>query len=157
MIFRDTAFLRVVSRFGGLQIIYVIHVAQRLLLHFDWIYYGLGDDLLLLLRLGLDIETFSLRKVEDLISLGWWLTHRSWCIQMNCVILLLFLMDARLPKASVLLLRRNSVWGYGLNPTLRNQIIHTKSVRLCLLTDTWILIGLVQACIPHQSISDRSM
>ena len=51
------------SRLRGLQVIDVIHVAERLLVHFDRVDYGLGKDLFLLLRLRLNVETFCLREI----------------------------------------------------------------------------------------------
>lgn len=63
LLFRDTAFLRVVRGLWGLKVVYVIDIAQGLLLHLDRIDNSLSDDLFLLLWLRFDIETFSLREV----------------------------------------------------------------------------------------------
>ena len=46
-----------------MQVIDVIHVAERLLVHFDRVDYGLGKDLFLLLRLRLNIQALSLGEI----------------------------------------------------------------------------------------------
>jgi len=60
LVFGYTAFLRVMSGLGGLEIVYVINIAEWLLLHLYRVYNGLRDYLLLLLGLGFDIKAFSL-------------------------------------------------------------------------------------------------
>jgi hypothetical protein len=51
------------SRLGGLQVIDVINVAQRLLVHLDRVDNCLGKHLLLLLRLRLNVQALSLGEI----------------------------------------------------------------------------------------------
>ena len=51
------------SRLRGLQVIDVIHVAERLLVHLDRVNYGLGKDLFLLLRLRFNVQALCLGEI----------------------------------------------------------------------------------------------